>query len=125
MQTREYVVKEGRALKATSKGRVVTAFLQRYFAQYMDYDFTSEMEAQLDDIAGRLSVCIYIIAHTCDTTMVFALYRGIVSLFNHGVRAHDIPTINCMFCDMELFQYYAAAVMIACMHGHLITLGRK
>lgn len=51
-QERGYVVKEGRALRATSRGRVLSAFLQQYFTQYVDYSFTSDMEAQLDDIAG-------------------------------------------------------------------------
>lgn len=52
LQERGYVAKEGRALRATSRGRVLSAFLQQYFAQYVDYSFTSDMEAQLDDIAG-------------------------------------------------------------------------
>ena len=46
------MVKEGRALRATSRGRVLSAFLQQYFAKYVDYNFTSDMERQLDDIAG-------------------------------------------------------------------------
>ncbi|KAL0040585.1 hypothetical protein WJX77_011670 [Trebouxia sp. C0004] len=52
LQERGYVVKEGRALRATSRGRVLSAFLQQYFAQYVDYEFTSDMESQLDDVAG-------------------------------------------------------------------------
>lgn len=55
LQERGYVVKEGRALRATSRGRVLSAFLQQHFAQYVDYDFTSDMESQLDDVAGDLA----------------------------------------------------------------------
>ncbi len=54
-QKRGYVVKEGKALRPTSRGRVLSAFLQQYFAQYVDYNFTSDMETQLDDIAGDCS----------------------------------------------------------------------
>ena len=49
------MVKEGRALRATSRGRVLSAFLQQYFSQYVDYVFTSDMESQLDDVAGDLA----------------------------------------------------------------------
>ncbi len=55
VQERGYVVKEGRALRATSRGRVLSAFLQQHFAQYVDYDFTSDMESQLDDVAGDVT----------------------------------------------------------------------
>lgn len=51
VQDRGYMVKEGRALRATSSGRVLSAFLQHYVAQCVDYEFTSDMESQLDDVA--------------------------------------------------------------------------
>ena len=55
MQDRGYVVKEGKSLQATSRGRVLSAFLQHYFARYVDYDFTSNLESQLDEVAGTMS----------------------------------------------------------------------
>ncbi len=67
LQERGYVVKEGRALRATSRGRVLSAFLQQYFAQYVDYEFTSDLESQLDDVAGdlaRLQCIHYITEHS-------------------------------------------------------------
>ncbi|KAF5830244.1 DNA topoisomerase [Dunaliella salina] len=51
LQTRGYITKEGRALVPSSKGLVLVAFLQRYFQQYIDYDFTSTMEQQLDEVS--------------------------------------------------------------------------
>lgn len=51
VQDRGYMVKEGRALRATSSGRVLSAFLQHYVAQCVDYEFTSDMESQLADVA--------------------------------------------------------------------------
>lgn len=41
-------------LSPTSLGRILSAFLAHYFAPYVDYSFTSNMEAQLDAIAGGL-----------------------------------------------------------------------
>ena len=52
MQARGYAVKEGRGLKPTARGKLVVAFLQSHFAKYLDYDYTSDMESQLDEVAG-------------------------------------------------------------------------
>lgn len=52
IQDRGYVEKEGRALKPTDTGEVVSDFLSEHFDQYVGYDFTAEMENELDDIAS-------------------------------------------------------------------------
>ena len=44
----------GRQLRLTPAGRLLTVFLQLYFGQYVDYGFTSSMEAQLDSISGEV-----------------------------------------------------------------------
>lgn len=48
---RGYVEKDGRTLIPTDTGDVVSTFLEEHFKEYIDDDFTSEMEDQLDDIA--------------------------------------------------------------------------
>ncbi len=48
---REYVTKEGRSLKPTDTGEVVSQFLEDNFATYISDTFTAEMEDELDDIA--------------------------------------------------------------------------
>lgn len=48
---REYVVKEGRALRPTATGDVVSSFLEEHFAKYISDSFTAEMEDELDQIA--------------------------------------------------------------------------
>ncbi|MCD5381636.1 MAG: type I DNA topoisomerase [Candidatus Pacebacteria bacterium] len=48
---RGYVEKEGRTLIPTDTGDVVSSFLEKHFIEYIDDDFTSEMEDQLDEIA--------------------------------------------------------------------------
>ncbi len=49
---REYVTKEGRALKATDTGEVVSSFLEENFAKYISDTFTADMENELDEIAN-------------------------------------------------------------------------
>ncbi|MEK7121254.1 MAG: type I DNA topoisomerase, partial [Patescibacteria group bacterium] len=48
---RKYVVREGRALKPTDTGEVVSSFLEENFMNYINDTFTAEMEDELDDIA--------------------------------------------------------------------------
>ncbi len=48
---RGYVEKEGRTLIPTDTGDVVSSFLEEHFAEYIDDNFTSDMEEKLDDIA--------------------------------------------------------------------------
>jgi len=49
--TREYVQSLEKKLVPTSLGRVVTDLLVQHFPNIVDYNFTSQMEQQLDDIA--------------------------------------------------------------------------
>ncbi len=51
LQDREYVELEQKRFYPTDVGRVVNRFLTKYFTQYVDYDFTANLEDQLDAIA--------------------------------------------------------------------------
>ena len=48
---RKYAELEGRAFKPTDVGRAVSKFLSSHFTQYVDYDFTANMEDELDAIS--------------------------------------------------------------------------
>ncbi|HRO13817.1 MAG TPA: type I DNA topoisomerase [Paracoccus sp. (in: a-proteobacteria)] len=52
IQDREYVRKDKNRLIPEDKGRLVTAFLVKYFPRYVSYDFTADMEGELDDISS-------------------------------------------------------------------------
>jgi DNA topoisomerase-1 len=45
--------KDTNKLVPTDTGKVVTDFLVKHFYEVMDYDFTKDIEAELDDIADR------------------------------------------------------------------------
>ena len=47
---REYVVKEGRYLRPTPLGEVVTGLMKDKFSDIVDPDFTAQMESQLDKV---------------------------------------------------------------------------
>ena len=56
IQERDYVRKEKGRLHPEDKGRLVTAFLENYFRQYVGYNFTAGLEEELDLVsAGKLN----------------------------------------------------------------------
>ncbi len=52
IQDRGYVTKDKNRLIAADKGRLVTVFLVNYFRRYLEYDFTADLESQLDDVSA-------------------------------------------------------------------------
>ncbi|MEG8099386.1 type I DNA topoisomerase [Candidatus Liberibacter brunswickensis] len=52
---RKYVITEQRKILPQNTGRIVTAFLENFFNQYVEYDFTADLEEKLDEISnGKL-----------------------------------------------------------------------
>jgi DNA topoisomerase-1 len=48
---REYVILDSRRFKPTDVGRAVGKFLSGHFAKYVDYDFTANLEDELDAVS--------------------------------------------------------------------------
>jgi len=51
LQSREYVELETRRFYPTDIGRIVNRFLTEHFTQYVDYNFTANLENELDEIS--------------------------------------------------------------------------
>jgi DNA topoisomerase-1 len=52
LKDRAYVRVEKNRFFAEESGRLLTAFLERFFEKYVGYDFTAELEEELDDVSG-------------------------------------------------------------------------
>jgi DNA topoisomerase-1 len=52
LKDREYVVIEKNRFLPQESGRLVTAFLERFFERYVSYDYTAGLEDSLDDVSG-------------------------------------------------------------------------
>jgi DNA topoisomerase-1 len=52
LKDRDYVRVEKSRFIPNESGRILTAFLERYFELYVEYDFTAGLEERLDDISG-------------------------------------------------------------------------
>jgi DNA topoisomerase-1 len=52
LQDRGYVTLEKKRFVPGDRGRLVTAFLEGFFRRYVEYNFTADLENQLDEISG-------------------------------------------------------------------------
>jgi DNA topoisomerase I len=52
LRDRDYVQMERQRFIPKDKGRLLTAFLEKFFNRYVEYDFTAGLEEQLDDVSA-------------------------------------------------------------------------
>jgi DNA topoisomerase-1 len=52
LQDRDYVRLDKRRFLPEDRGRLVTAFLTSFFERYVEYNFTADLENQLDEVSG-------------------------------------------------------------------------
>jgi len=52
LQDRDYVRLDKRRFVPEDRGRLVTAFLSSFFERYVEYNFTADLENQLDEVSG-------------------------------------------------------------------------
>ena len=50
LRDRDYVRIDKKRLYPEDKGRLVMAFLESFFARYVEYDFTADLEEKLDQV---------------------------------------------------------------------------
>ena len=62
IQSREYVRKEKNRLIPEDKGKLISIFLTEYFRKYVEYDYTAELEVELDNISSGKSEWVKILA---------------------------------------------------------------
>lgn len=98
---REYVLKEGRTLFPTPTGDVVSTFLEEHFLEYIDDDFTSEMEDALDHIAEGEKQYTTTLSHYYQPFHQHVQSKeGIEKLTNLGPA--DNPEHTCPECNAEM-----------------------
>ena len=52
LSTRNYVEQINKRFHPTDRGKLISAFLEKLFSKYVDYNFTADLENQLDDITS-------------------------------------------------------------------------
>ena len=61
IQSRQYVRKEKNRLIPEDKGKLISIFLTEYFKKYVEYDYTAELEIELDNISSGKSEWVQIL----------------------------------------------------------------
>ncbi len=97
IQDRGYVEKDGNRLIASDKGRLVTAFLENYFPKYVEYDFTADLEEELDGVsAGKVAYKDLLssfwreFSHTVEDTKELRT-REVLDRINDAMGDHVFP----------------------------------
>ena len=52
LSTRNYVEQINKRFHPTDRGKLISAFLEKLFSKYVDYNFTADLEDQLDEITS-------------------------------------------------------------------------
>ena len=97
LQDRDYVTLDKKRFHPHDKGRVVSVFLENYFNKYVEYDFTADMENQLDEISdGKLNWKEVIknfweqFKQLCDDT-IGKSNREIIDVLDGALGSHFFP----------------------------------
>ncbi len=100
LETRQYIEKINKSLKPTDTGEVVISFLEEHFGKYVDYDFTAEMENELDDIAAGTAKYIPTIKKFYDPlTKIIGEKIDIEKVTNLGDAD---PSLKCPKCGASM-----------------------
>ena len=97
LQDRDYVLLDKKRFNPHDRGRVVSVFLENYFNKYVEYDFTADMENQLDEISdGKLNWKEVIqkfwetFKKLCDDT-IGKSNREIIDVLDEALGPHFFP----------------------------------
>ena len=97
LQDRDYVILDKKRFIPHDRGRVVSIFLENYFNKYVEYDFTADLENQLDEISdGKLEWKDVIqkfwetFKLLCDQTVGKA-NREIIDVIDNALGPHFFP----------------------------------
>ena len=97
LRDREYVRVDKNRFYPEDKGRLVTAFLEQFFAKWVEYDFTAALETRLDEVsAGQLDWKVLLREFWSDfhaATQAAGELRttAILDALNESLGAHIFP----------------------------------
>jgi DNA topoisomerase-1 len=97
LQDRDCVILDKKRFNPHDRGRIVSIFLEKYFNQYVEYDFTADLENQLDEISdGKLDWKEVLrnfwetFKQLCDDT-VGKSNREVIDVLDDALGAHFFP----------------------------------
>lgn len=98
LQDRDYVMLDKRRFVPADRGRLVTSFLTNFFERYVEYDFTAQLEEQLDDISGgridwrKVLEDFWRAFHKATQDIAELRVRDVLDALNEHLGPHFFPT---------------------------------
>jgi DNA topoisomerase-1 len=100
LQDRDYVQLEKKRFVPADRGRMVTAFLVNFFGEYVDYDFTAALEAQLDEVSGGRQAWKDLLAafwkdfHSAVDEAMELRLSAVIDRLDEALGPHFFPALN-------------------------------
>jgi len=130
LSTRNYVEQINKRFHPTDRGKLISAFLEELFTKYVDYNFTAELENQLDEItSGKIEWIKVLEDFWKDFYKNVSIVkekrtREVLDLLNERLGAlifekneHDVIDRNCKLCNsgqLSLKNSFRGGAFIGC-----------
>ena len=130
LSTRNYVEQINKRFHPTDRGKLISAFLEELFTKYVDYNFTAELENQLDEITSGKIEWVKVLEdfwndfHKNVGDVKEKRTREVLDLLNESLGAliferneQDVIDRNCKLCNggqLSLKNSFRGGAFIGC-----------
>jgi len=130
LSTRGYVEMGNKKFYPTDRGKLISAFLEKLFTKYVDYNFTAELENQLDEITSGKIKWVKVLEDFWKDFFTNVNYvkekktREVLDLLNESLEDliferndQDVIDRNCKLCNVGLLSLknsFKSGVFIGC-----------
>ena len=130
LSTRNYVEQINKRFHPTDRGKLISAFLEKLFTKYVDYNFTADLENQLDEITSGKIEWIKVLEdfwkdfYSNVNSVKEKRTREVLDLLNDSLgnlifdkNEHDIIDRKCKLCndgELSLKNSFRGGAFIGC-----------
>ena len=130
LSTRNYVEQINKRFHPTDRGKLISAFLEKLFTKYVDYNFTADLENQLDEITSGKIEWIKVLEdfwkdfYSNVNSVKEKRTREVLDLLNDSLgnlifdrNEHDVIDRKCKLCssgELSLKNSFRGGAFIGC-----------
>ena len=130
LSTRNYVEQINKRFHPTDRGKLISAFLEKLFSKYVDYNFTADLENQLDEITSGKIEWIKVLEnfwkdfYSNVNSVKEKRTREVLDLLNDSLgnlifdrNEHDVIDRKCKLCssgELSLKNSFRGGAFIGC-----------
>ena len=130
LSTRNYVEQINKRFHPTDRGKLISAFLEKLFTKYVDYNFTADLENQLDEITSGKIEWIKVLEdfwkdfYSNINSVKEKRTREVLDLLNDSLgnlifdrNEHDVIDRKCKLCingELSLKNSFRGGAFVGC-----------